>query len=110
MEDISRLIVEHKEYLHPELTLGSLSVRTGINTTYLSRAVNRTTGLGFSRWVNELRVAEAVSRLSDPERTCNFSQIAYEVGFNDRTTFWRAFKQITGSSPREFCKKKCCDS
>ncbi len=110
---IHRRVVEQKDYLHPDLTLASLSCKLGVNTSYISRAVNNSTGRHFSRWVNEIRITEAIARLSDPARDSNFSEIAYDVGFNDRTTFFRAFKQITGTSPREFCRsieKKCCNS
>ncbi len=113
MAEIRRRVIEQKDYLRPGLTLTSLSDKLGVNRVYISRAVNRNTGRHFCRWLNEIRITEAIARLSDPDCTCNFSEIAYDVGFNDRTTFFRAFKQITRSSPRDFCRsieKKCCNS
>ena len=104
MDRIRYHVIEQKAYLLPGLTLANLSDRLGVNTGSISRAVNSHTGRHFCRWLNELRIGEAVVRLSDPGRTCNFSEIAYGVGFNDRTTFFRAFKQITGTSPRDFCR------
>lgn len=104
MEEIRRRVVEHKDYTIPGLTLAILSGKTGISSTRISRAVNRTTGRNFCRWLNEIRIREAVTRLSNPCRTCNFSEVAYSVGFGDRTTFFRAFKQLTGTSPRDFCR------
>ncbi len=113
MEEIRRRVVEHKDYTIPGLTLAILSGKTGISSARISQVVNRTTGRNFCRWLNEIRIGKAIASLSDPARTCNFSEIAYSVGFNDRTTFFRAFKQITGISPRNFCrsmKKIRCDS
>ena len=50
--------------------------------------------------MNRLRVEEAVSRIretSDPLLT-----IAYEVGFNSRSTFNLAVKKQTGQAPSAF--------
>ncbi len=113
MEEIRCRVVEHKDYAVPGLTLGILSDKLGISSARISRTVNRRTGRNFCRWLNEIRIREAVARLSNPARTCNISEIAYSVGFGDRTTFFRAFKQMTGTSPRDFCrsiKKIRCDS
>ena len=104
MDKICYYVIEQKGYLLPGLTLAYLSDKLGINTGSISRAVNNNTGRHFCRWLNEMRIGEAIVRLSDPARTCNFSEIAYDVGFNDRTTFFRAFKQVTGTSPRNFCR------
>ncbi len=112
MTEIHRMVVEQRYYLTPGLTLETLSDKLGLTRVSLSNAINRNTGCHFRRWLNEVRIEEALVRLSDPGRTCNFSEIAYDVGFNDRTTFFRAFKQIVGTSPREFCRtveKKCCE-
>ncbi len=113
MEKLHHCVVEQKDYLLPGLTLGNLSEKLGVSSACLSRAVNRNTGRHFCRWLNEIRIMDAVERISDPACTWNFSEIAYGTGFNDRTTFFRAFKQVTGRSPRDFCRsveKKCCNS
>ncbi len=104
MKEIHRRVVEHKDYTIPGLTLAILSGKLGVSSAQVSRAVNRITGRNFCRWLNEIRIKEAVVRLSSPARICNISEVAYSVGFGDRTTFFRAFKQLTGSSPREFCR------
>ena len=66
-------------------------------------AVNRCTRAGFSAFINELRIKEAV-RLMSGDRLKNLTMegIAREAGFNKRSTFYRAFKKATGFSPMDY--------
>lgn len=90
-------------YRDPDVTLDHVSRQLNVNRTYVSQAVNRFTGMNFSAYVNEYRVKEAIGLMTAP-RSRNFSidAIAYESGFNDRKTFYRVFKGVTGLSPSAF--------
>jgi AraC-like DNA-binding protein len=92
-------------YRNSALTLDSLAHLLGVNRETVSRSINRATGKNFSRFLNEYRIKEAVRFLSSMRnRTVNFDEIAAQLGFNNRETFHRAFKQITGLPPNEFKK------
>ena len=73
-----------------------------VNRNYLSHAVNCCTGKSFTTYMNELRIKEAILLLSDSKAIFTLEGIALETGFNDRKTFYTAFKKITGLSPSEF--------
>jgi len=48
---------------------------------------------------------EAIRLLSDKKfKTGSLDEIALAIGFNDRKSFHRVFKKITGLSPMEFRK------
>ena len=52
------------------------------------------------------RIEEAKKRLKDPkENQYVVLKIAYDVGFNSKSTFNTAFKKFTGMSPSEFREK-----
>ena len=97
------LMTEQKIYQNPNLTLHQIAQDMNVNRTYLSQAVNRCTGISFSAFINEFRIKEAVRMMSTPKQK-NFSieGIALDAGFNDRSTFYRVFKKITGFSPTAF--------
>ncbi len=60
----------------------------------------RKVGMPFSRWVHEVRVAQAVELLFDSQ--CTLDSVAYRVGYSDISTFRRNFKIVTGMVPGHF--------
>lgn len=102
---IHKIMVEGQIYRDNSLSLDTLSQKLEVTRETVSRAINRTTGKNFTRFLNEYRVKEAVRILSTGRNhTVNFDELAEQVGFNSRVTFHRAFKQLTGLPPAEFKK------
>lgn len=97
---------EAKLYLNPELTLADLAKHIKLPVKTVSFNINAAFGKPFNSFVNSYRVAEVKARLqtSDPEKFTLLS-IAFESGFNSKTSFNRIFKEFTGSSPSDFIKK-----
>ena len=58
------------------------------------------TGSSWLGWVRRLRVEHACRLLSSTERTV--LSVAFECGFDDLSTFYRAFKRETGVSPNRW--------
>jgi AraC-like DNA-binding protein len=57
----------------------------------------------FFTFINEYRVHEVISRFSDSKNN-NFTilAIAYDSGFNSKTTFNSIFKSQIGMTPKEY--------
>lgn len=93
------------DHLHrnPNLSLWALAKHTGASSNYISQTLNEMIGESFFDFVNGYRVAEAKTLLS----TTNESvlNIAYDVGFNARSSFYNAFKRATGQTPTSYRKK-----
>ena len=90
-------------YQDPELSLTSLAEKLGMNTHELSRIVNIALKKSFNDFVNEYRVSEVARKMQDPAYDrITLLGIAYESGFNSKTTFHRIFKEMTGKSPAEY--------
>ena len=90
-------------YLNPTLTLAELAAHLRLPPKAVSAAINAGFGRTFNDLVNGYRVAEVQRRLAAPDaRRFTLLGIAFESGFNSKTTFNRIFKQTTGVAPRAF--------
>lgn len=69
----------------------------------LMRFLKKWTGKTFIDNLNEIRVAEAVCRLTDTSDS--ISEICYRCGFNNLSNFNRVFKRRRGSTPTEYREK-----
>lgn len=105
MSLVEQKMVAQYIYREKNLTMDGLSDQLGVRRHLLSRAVNRVTGVNFYQYINGYRVKEAVRIISQKgHEELHISDVYECVGFTNRTTFYRVFKQFTGLSPLEFQK------
>lgn len=90
-------------YLNPDLTVADIATELGTNRTYVSNLINQYLNTTFSNYVNAYRVRYAKKLLLKTDDT--IEEIYQESGFQSRTTFWRAFAQIAGCTPKEYRRK-----
>lgn len=96
---------EWKLYLDNQLNLPALAKSINASCNDTSFAINELYGDNFYNFVNKYRIEEAKKLLlSTRYNQLNILGIAYESGFNSKTTFNTTFKKYTGCSPREFLK------
>jgi AraC-like DNA-binding protein len=102
-EKISSIFQIDKPYLEPELDLNQLSNQLGISSNILSYVINKGFKKNFNDFVNNYRVNEVIEKMKNPANV-NFTllSIAFDCGFNSKTTFNRVFKKFTQKSPKEF--------
>lgn len=94
-----------KPYLRDSLTLRGLAKKVNIPHYYISMILNTELKQNFYTFVNTYRVDEAKKCLSDPlSKEMNILTVAYNSGFNSKTTFNTIFRQIAGMTPSEFKK------
>lgn len=92
-----------RPYLDPDLSLNDLARRLKTNTSILSPVINVGTGKNFNDFVNQYRVDAFKRQALDPANGhLSLLGIALDCGFNSKATFNRAFRKLTGQSPREF--------
>ena len=101
---LENAIRAEKIYSNPNLSLRILSKHIGILPNYVSQALNGELGLNFFDFVNNERVEAAKELLKSSDATV--LSIAYEVGFNSRSSFYTAFKKVTGETPVSFRKNQ----
>jgi AraC-like DNA-binding protein len=85
-----------------ELSLAKLSQASGLNVHLASKAINECSGGNFYDWVNLYRVEKAKSILLESD--IQVSRVCFDVGFNSKSTFYAAFKKVTGQTPGAYRK------
>lgn len=100
---IESLMRSEKLYENARLSLNDLATKLKTNPTMISKAINQSFQMNFNDYVNNYRVEE-VKKLIEKgvHRQQTLLGIAYDAGFNSKTTFNRVFKKNTGKSPKEF--------
>ena len=73
-----------------------------LESSYFSSYFRAKVGITFTGWLRQVRVKKAMALMK--ARDFSITEVAYEVGFADLTTFGRAFKKHTLTTPREFKK------
>ncbi len=78
-----------------------------ISVNHLSQVINEQLGMTFFDYVNSYRVEEVKARLSSPDvKNFTLLGIAYDSGFNSKSSFNSIFKKFTGLTPSQFAKEK----
>jgi AraC-like DNA-binding protein len=106
LQKLLTYVEEEKPYLDRDLSINQLSLMTGIPRHYITQVLNEYHKKNFFLFVNEYRVKEVIKRFAD--RKYNFYTIlaiAYDAGFNSKTTFNSIFKSLTGFTPSEYREK-----
>lgn len=92
-----------KIHLDNELTIDKLAFHLSLDTTELSSILNHEMNTNFYQLINSYRVEEVKKKLQeDDQRFFTLLAIAFDCGFNSKSTFNRVFKEFTGKSPKEF--------
>lgn len=103
---IRKYMVIEKPYLDRELSIYDLSKQLNISRHTLSEVINEHMGMNFYNLVNEYRVKEVKDRLkSDKYKQLTILAIAYDSGFNSKSSFNTIFKEKTGQTPSEYLGK-----
>jgi AraC-like DNA-binding protein len=89
-----------KENLGSRLTLSTISRRFRTDKFYLCRYFKKHTGLSVMDYVNRMRIVNAEKLIV--QNSHSITDIGFMVGFNNITSFDRAFKRYTGISPRQY--------
>jgi len=101
--DLLNLFNNEKPYLDSELTLGKLAVMLNVSPHNLSEVINSKLKQNFYELVNGYRVEEVKRKLQSPEYDMySILGIAYESGFNSKTSFNTIFKKYVGQTPSDY--------
>jgi AraC-like DNA-binding protein len=103
IEALDHFMRNRKPFLDAALKVESLAQLTGVSSRELSKLINQHTGAHFYEYVNGHRVAEARRLLTEPgETSTSVEAIGLLVGFRARSTFYEAFRRVTGQTPAAY--------
>jgi len=106
-EKLNTFIEEKKSFLNPEITLSELSKALNQNANFISKIINEGYDINFNDFINYHRTQEFIKKIEKGEHKKNtLIALAYECGFNSKTTFNRAFKKIFLMTPIDYIHLK----
>ena len=88
--------------LDQKISLDLLEDQFFVNKYYLSHTFKRSTGFTVVEYITHKRIIWAMDLLTVGQPAL---EVAHTVGFSDYSTFYKAFKKITGISPREYSSR-----
>lgn len=99
------LLVKEQVYLNQDLTLNKLADMIPTNNKKLSSFINQHLSTTFYEMINAHRVEAVKQKMNDNAcQHLTLLGIAYDSGFNSKTSFNRIFKKETGLSPSTYKK------
>ncbi len=105
-EQLRQLLSEKKLYLNPNLTRKELAEALNVSEVFISSLLNEGLKTSFYELINRYRVEEAMRLIRSGElNRITVEALAKEAGFKSKSTFNKAFRQHTGTTPTKFHAK-----
>jgi AraC-like DNA-binding protein len=100
-------MVEEQLYLDPKLSLTNLADHINTSSNKLSWLINQDKKSNFYHYINSYRLEHFKKMAVLPEnQNLTLLGIAYECGFNSKSTFNDYFKKSTGLTPFRWLKEQ----
>ena len=99
IRNICNYIAEHSA---EKLTETDVAAAVGLSPFYFSKLFKKYMQTSFPGYLAGIRVRTAIRLLAD--ENLSITDCAFQAGFQSTTTFNKAFREITGYSPREYRK------
>ena len=94
-----------KIYLDNTLTLSKLAKKINVDRYSLSQVINQELNKNFYELINDYRITEAVKIVKENNNK-QVVDLIYECGFNNKVSFYKAFKQRMNMTPKDFIEKQ----
>lgn len=103
--NLKNLMEREKLYLNEKLSGNEMAETLGISRHQLSEVLNNELHTNFYNFINHYRVEDCKQKMATPKfENYTLLAVAFECGFNSKTTFNTVFKRETGMTPRQFKK------
>lgn len=90
-------------HLAEKITLGDIAKHCWVSQSTITQTFRNKMGVSFYRCVTQRRLIAAKTLIIEGTQ---LESVGRKVGFSDYSSFYRAFKQEFGISPRQFRKKQ----
>lgn len=90
-----------KLYKNANLKSAEVAKKIGLTTHQFSQLLNDNLKKNFAAFVNEYRIEAAKEQLKQ-NKNFTLEAIAYDCGFNSKSTFYTYFKKIVGKTPAQY--------
>jgi len=100
-QQLESLMNTDKPYLKNDLRLADLAALLEIKSHHLSQLINEHYQCSFFDYINQYRILEA-KRLIKENQKETLLKIAFNSGFNNKTSFVNAFKKFESATPSAY--------
>jgi len=97
---MSRVMTFVDQHIERNFTVADLAEVACMSPAHFARSFKITTGRSPHEFVCDIRLILAKQMLGDRQRP--ISDIALSVGFSSQSNFSRAFRDATGTTPRDY--------
>lgn len=104
LNQLAQILIYIDNNYTENISLDSLSSMFGYNKHYFSKMFNSYMHTNLNNYINNIRI-KAFMILYLKNRKENVTNLAYEVGFNSKSTFYREFARIYNCTPKEYFSK-----
>ena len=99
-ELLDQIMAYIEKNYHHSITIDALAKGFFVSSSTVSHLFKQTMGVSFYRYVTQRRLIAAKSLI---EKGVLLEEVAAQTGFQDYSSFYRAFKNEYGISPRQYC-------
>jgi AraC-like DNA-binding protein len=92
----------NQPYLKNDFTLNDLAQHIGLPLHQCSQIVNCEFGENFRDWINGYRIAFFIEEYPKKSTQNTILSVALDCGFNNKVTFYNAFKKQKGVTPTDY--------
>lgn len=105
-EKIFRQIEEYIEtrrpYLNPDFKITQMANDLHINMAYITKSISKKRNMNFNSFINAYRIENVKMRMQTDTSRYTLEYIYLSSGFKSQSSFNRAFKQQTGTTPSQY--------
>lgn len=103
---LQHIMRQHKPHRQPRLTISELAELCDMPPHQLSRLLNEELGQHFFDFINQYRVQTFQGLVTEPQNeSYTLLALAYDAGFNSKSTFNAIFKKTTGMTPSAYVRQ-----
>jgi len=73
-----------------------------LHPVYLSKLFKQYVGINYTDYLTQIRIQKALELIG--ERKYKMYEVGEMVGYSNSKYFYRVFKQVTGHTPKEYCR------
>lgn len=103
-EKINQSMLQGNLWRDGELRLEQLAKIVDLPKHYLSQIINEQFKMNYFEFINHYRIEEAKTIFEKNGKKLTAIEVGYQVGFNNKVSFNKAFKSFTGMTPLEYKK------
>ena len=103
LNKVEHYIKDSEAFVDRHLTIANVSEVLKVHPKRISMSINQVRQENFNTYINRYRIEKAEKMLMDKNKgNLSIEGIGYEVGFQSKSTFYSAFKRITGTTPNRY--------